>query len=62
MTTNIDKIQQKIMDDCESLTYLGVIFNKTNKTDIDVRFRIVQIQKTIVCPNGMLWRKHITKW
>jgi len=41
--------------------YLGVIFDTSRTDDKEIRSRIIQARKYMVCLNGILWSKDIRK-
>ena len=46
---------------CQEYKYLGVIFDTSGTDNKEVRSRIIQARKCIVCLNGILWSKDIRK-
>jgi len=46
---------------CQEYTYLGVIFDTSGTDDKEIRSRVIQARKCIVCLNGILWSKDIRK-
>ena len=46
---------------CQEYKYLGVIFDTSRMDDKEIRSRLMQARKCIVCLNGILWSKDIRK-
>ena len=43
---------------CQEYKYLGVIFDTSGTDDKEIRSRVIQARKCIVCLNGILWSKN----
>jgi len=49
------------IESCQEYKYLGVIFDTSGTDDEEIRSRVIQARKCIVCLNEILWSKDIRK-